>query len=310
MTTAKESSQGLSPRLDLNYRRRNLEFRRKQIQEWFEMESGNVQQEASLISDTVQYEKYVTERIKLLKLEASRQEQEAVESWGTGFYKNDTSIAPLRGALAVYGLDIDDVGVVSFHGTSTVANDKNESDVTNKQFAHLGRSKGNGCPVIAQKWLTGHPKGAAAAWMTNGLLQTILSGIVPGNRNADNIAPELEKFDHIFYPSRSIQTDGIKAGILKSFGFGQVGGEALLIHPEYLLSSIDKELYDMYVEKNRERWVLSYRHLHESMVHENLIKVKEAAPYTPEIETAVYLNPLARAVQDHKGEYSFVPPQA
>jgi fatty acid synthase subunit alpha len=40
---------------------------------------------------------------------------------------------------------------------------------------------------IFQKYLTGHPKGAAAAWMMNGLIQSILSGIIPGNRNADNI---------------------------------------------------------------------------------------------------------------------------
>lgn len=78
----------------------------------------------------------------------------------------DQTIAPLRRALAVWGLTIDDIGVASFHGTSTVANDKNESSAFNAQFEHLGRSKGNCCFVIAQKWLTGHPKGGAAAWMS------------------------------------------------------------------------------------------------------------------------------------------------
>jgi fatty acid synthase subunit alpha len=311
LTTAKEIPGELSPRLDLDYRRRQLEFRRKQIQEWFTMETRFIEDQSSRMNDALQAERFLQRRLVALEREKARQEQEAVDTWGSGFYKNDPTIAPLRGALAAYGLDIDDVGVVSFHGTSTVANDKNESEVTNKQFTHLGRSKGNGCPVIAQKWLTGHPKGAAAAWMTNGLLQTILSGLIPGNRNADNIAPELEKFDHIFYPSRSIQTDGIKAGILKSFGFGQVGGEALLIHPEYLLSSLDQEVYEKYVQRNQIRWESSYRHLHDSMVHENLIKIKEKAPYTSESESSVYLNPLARATQDHKGEYSFhISPQA
>lgn len=202
-------------------------------------------------------------------------------------------------------MTIDDVSVVSFHGTSTVANDKNESDVTNKQFTHLGRAKGNSCAVIAQKWLTGHPKGAAAAWMTNGLIQTILSGLIPGNRNADNIAPELRKFGYLFFPSRSIQTDGIKAGILKSFGFGQVGGEALIIHPNYLLSSLTASTYDAYKEMNERRWESSYRTLHDAMVHENLIKPKEEAPYTADLESAVLLNPRHRVQQDHKGNYSF-----
>lgn len=93
---------------------------------------------------------------------------------------SDPTVAPLRRALAVWGLTIDDIGVASFHGTSTKANDKNESSVFNHQFSHLGRTKGNACPVIAQKWLTGHPKGGAAAWMMNGMTQSVLSGIVPG----------------------------------------------------------------------------------------------------------------------------------
>jgi fatty acid synthase subunit beta len=34
----------------------------------------------------------------------------------------DPRIAPLRRALAVWGLTVDDIGVLSIHGTSTVAN--------------------------------------------------------------------------------------------------------------------------------------------------------------------------------------------
>ena len=40
-------------------------------------------------------------------------------------------------------------------------------------------------------------QGAAAAWMLNGLCQCLNTGIVPGNRNADNIDPTLRKFEHI-----------------------------------------------------------------------------------------------------------------
>jgi fatty acid synthase subunit alpha len=307
LTTAKEVSGTLSPRLDLKYRRRQLEFRRKQIGEWLEHEHHLIQDELLNILDKDAAERYLKDQMTRLQQEAKRQENEALETWGTGFYKNDPKIAPLRGSLASFGLTIDDVSVVSFHGTSTVANDKNESDVTNKQFSHLGRSKGNGCAVIAQKWLTGHPKGAAAAWMTNGLIQTILTGLIPGNRNADNIAPELEKYEYLYFPSRSLQTDGIKAGILKSFGFGQVGGEAVIIHPEYLLCSLNEVAYQSYKEKNIARWQKSYRVLQDAMVHENLIKLKNSPPYEPELESAVLLDPLQRAVSDHKGNYSFVP---
>ena len=76
-------------------------------------------------------------------------------------------------ALAVWGLGVDDIAVASFHGTSTKLNDLNESEVTQKQMEHLGRSEGNPLLVVAQKWLTGHPKGAAAAWMTNGVCQSL-----------------------------------------------------------------------------------------------------------------------------------------
>lgn len=44
------------------------------------------------------------------------------------------------------------------HGTSTQANDKNESEVIQAQMSHLGRTKGNILFTILQKYLTGHPK--------------------------------------------------------------------------------------------------------------------------------------------------------
>lgn len=44
------------------------------------------------------------------------------------------------------------------HGTSTQANDKNESEVIQAQMSHLGRTKGNVLFTILQKYLTGHPK--------------------------------------------------------------------------------------------------------------------------------------------------------
>jgi len=35
---------------------------------------------------------------------------------------SDPTVAPLRRALAVWGLTADDIGVLSIHGTSTTAN--------------------------------------------------------------------------------------------------------------------------------------------------------------------------------------------
>ncbi|KAF5209954.1 3-oxoacyl-[acyl-carrier-protein] synthase [Clavispora lusitaniae] len=52
-------------------------------------------------------------------------------------------------------------GVASFHGTSTKANDKNESATINSMMKHLGRSEGNPVFGVFQKYLTG-PGGAGA----------------------------------------------------------------------------------------------------------------------------------------------------
>jgi fatty acid synthase subunit alpha, fungi type len=226
LTTARENPGKFpSPLLDINYRRRQLDLRRRAIKNWQESELLYLNEEAAAMKAQAGFgfdeQEYMAERMAHIEKDAKRQEKEAQYSLGNNFWKQDSTIAPLRGALATWGLTIDDLGVASFHGTSTVANDKNESEVICKQLEHLGRKKGNALLGIFQKYLTGHPKGAAGAWMFNGCLQVLNSGLVPGNRNADNVDAVMEKFDHIVYPSRSLQTDGIKAFSVTSFGFGQ-----------------------------------------------------------------------------------------
>lgn len=90
----------------------------------------------------------------------------------------------------------------------------NETHVYNDIFTNIGRTRGNAIPAMAQKSLTGHAKGGSAAWQTIGLCQTVNSGIVPGNRNADNVDKELRQWEYLMFPSKSIHTDGIKAGLM------------------------------------------------------------------------------------------------
>ncbi|GAA5878476.1 hypothetical protein JCM8547_005957 [Rhodosporidiobolus lusitaniae] len=303
MGTAREvASKFPSAILNVGYRRRQLEFRRKQISDWLENETEILKNEVESRGEADSSE-YVAERLAAIESEAKRQESEALATYGM-LVGSDANISPLRRALAVWGLTIDDVGVASFHGTSTVANDKNESNAYNEQFRHLGRAKGNACPVIAQKWLTGHPKGGAAAWMLNGMAQTILSGLIPGNRNADNISQELRAFEYLVYPSKSIQTDGIKAGLLTSFGFGQVGGQALIVHPSYLIGSLEPAQFESYKKLNAERKKLSYRKFNDFFTNGKLVVIKEGAQYEPENEIPVLLNPLARTESDGKGSFA------
>ncbi|TWU75521.1 3-oxoacyl-[acyl-carrier-protein] synthase [Metarhizium rileyi] len=304
LTTAREHTGKFpSPLLDISYRRRQIERRKKQIKQWHESELEYIHDEINAMraQDPSFDEKlYAQERFAHIEKEATRQEKDLLRSMGNNFWKSDTSIAPLRGALATWGLTIDDLDVASFHGTSTKANDKNESSVICQQLRHLGRSKGNAVMGIFQKYLTGHPKGAAGAWMMNGCLQVLNTGLVPGNRNADNVDSIMEEFDLIVYPSRSIQTDGVKAFSVTSFGFGQKGAQAIGIHPKYLFATLDQKTYQEYCVKVEARQKKAYRYFHNGLINNSLFVAKSKAPYTDEQLSKVLLNPDARVSEDKK----------
>ena len=304
LTTAREKpSKFPSPLLDINYRRRQLDLRIDRIKYWHETELLELQQEVAAMKaqgSSFDESEYMQERAADIHRQAKREEKEARFALGNNFWKKDDRIAPLRGALATWGLTIDDLGVASFHGTSTVANDKNESDVICQQMKHLGRKKGNALLGIFQKYLTGHPKGAAGAWMMNGCLQVLNSGLVPGNRNADNVDKVMEKFDYIVYPSRAIQTDGIKAFSVTSFGFGQKGAQAIGIHPRYLFATLDHAQYQTYRQKVTRRQKRAYRYFHNGMITNTMFVSKTHSPWTDDQQSAVFLDPTARVSKDKK----------
>lgn len=304
LTTARETpSQFPSPLLDIKYRRRQLELRRLQIKQWQESELLYLQEEVAAMKSqgsSFNESDYMQDRIGHIEREAIRQEKDATFSLGNNFWKQDSRIAPLRGALATWSLTIDDLGVASFHGTSTVANDKNESDVICQQMKHLGRKKGNALLGIFQKYLTGHPKGAAGAWMMNGCLQVLNSGLVPGNRNADNVDKVMEKFDYIVYPSRSIQTDGVKAFSVTSFGFGQKGAQAIGIHPKYLFATLDQAQFQAYKAKVQARQKRAYRYFHNGLISNTLFVAKDHSPYSDDQQSQVFLDPTSRVSLDKK----------
>jgi fatty acid synthase subunit alpha len=304
LTTARENPGKFpSPLLDIKYRRRQIERRKKTIKQWQESELEYVHDEIDAMKSqgaTFDEKEYAQDRFTHIEKEAARQEKELLRSMGNNFWKSDPSIAPLRGALATWGLTVDDIGVASFHGTSTKANDKNESSVICQQLRHLGRKKGNAVLGIFQKYLTGHPKGAAGAWMMNGCLQVLDTGLVPGNRNADNVDPIMEQYDMIVYPSRSIQTDGVKAFSVTSFGFGQKGAQAIGIHPKYLFATLDEKTYTDYCAKVDARQKKAYRYFHDGFINNKLFVAKNNSPYSDEQLSKVLLNPDARVTEDKK----------
>jgi fatty acid synthase subunit alpha len=205
--------------LDIGYRARQVSFRRKQIADWLTFEQEQLKEELELrrSKGTVVDPDFFASRVADLEAEAYRQEKDVLATYGMLMQSSegaDPRIAPLRCALAVWGLTADDIGVLSIHGTSTQANEKNETYIWNTILKTLDRSPGNAVPIMAQKSLVGHSKGGAAAWQMAGLLQSIENGVVPGNRNADNVDALFQQHSLLMFPSKTIQTDGISAGIM------------------------------------------------------------------------------------------------
>jgi fatty acid synthase subunit alpha len=136
-------------------------------------------------------------------------------------------------------------------------------------------------------------------------LQVLNTGLVPGNRNADNVDQVMEQFDYILYPSRSIQTDGIKAFSVTSFGFGQKGAQAIGVHPRYLYATLDEQTYKEYCAKVQARQKKAYRFFHNGLINNSLFVAKDKAPYTDEQLSSVLLNPDARVKEEEAGKLTF-----
>ncbi|KAH6654700.1 hypothetical protein BKA67DRAFT_566038 [Truncatella angustata] len=212
--------------------------------------------------------------------------------YGDDLRRLEPGISPLRAALAVWGLGVDDIDMVSMHGTSTKGNDKNEAHVIQQQMQHLGRSQSRLIPVICQKSLTGHPKAAAAAWMLNGCLQAMKDGIIPRNAALDSVDEELRQFEYLAFPTQdNLKVPEIKAFLLNSFGFGQKGGQILGVASKYLFATLNREDVETYRKKTETRQNLAKRSYIHGMVNNCLIPIKNEGPYKKENASKFYLDP-------------------
>lgn len=237
-----------------------------------------------------------TEQLISLKM------KEIQNRWTTQIRQQDPSISPMKAALASWGLAIDDIGVVSMHGTSTKANELNEGDVINTQMAHLGRRKGNPLLCVCQKSLTGHPKAAAGAWQLNGCMQIMRDQIVPGNRNADNVDEQLRQYEHLVYPMESIHRK-TNAVMITSFGFGQKGAISIIVAPRYLFASLSPTDYEEYRERVNQRQRLTSPEFISRVLKQSLVQVKSQPPWEDsEAMRRVFLDPNSRLMDD---QYAF-----
>ncbi|MDA3862680.1 MAG: DUF1729 domain-containing protein [Deltaproteobacteria bacterium] len=183
----------------------------------------------------------------------------------------------LSKALSKFQLDIDDIGFVSMHGTSTIVNDPHESKLYDRIFGYLGRDENKPVYIVSQKGLTGHPKGGAASFQLNGALQIFRDGTIPGHHNLDDLDPEVRSLKHLVYPSRKIDVgcNRLKAALITTLGFGHVSSMILLINPLYLYSSMNQEQFLSYKNGVKARNILQQSELKDLKIKPLLELIKE-----------------------------------
>lgn len=120
------------------------------------------------------------------------------------------------------------------------------------------------------------------------------SATIPGNRNADNIDPQLQQFDHIAFINKTIQTKEVKATSVFSFGFGQKGAQAILVHPKYLFATLEESEYEEYRVKTARRRRVATAEFHRRMAQGKVFIAKDVAPYPAEETGNVLINPEYR----------------
>ncbi|OBA26957.1 thiolase-like protein [Hanseniaspora valbyensis NRRL Y-1626] len=212
--------------------------------------------------------------------------------WNVDFYKNDANISPIEGALSVFGLNANDITANTCHGTSTKANDKNESNIVNTIMKQCNRKPGNLLPIVAQKAITGHPKAAAGAWMINGALQIFKDSIIPGNFNADNVDGNLTKDnDYLLFNKENITgLETIKSIMVTSFGFGQKGALALIINPNYLLATLNENELNEYMNKFDHRYNKANSQYQHRILYNTIFQEKNSKPFESMADEDVYLD--------------------
>ena len=144
--------------------------------------------------------------------------------------------------------------------------------------------------------------------MLNGALQALNTGIIPGNRNADDIDSALRKYETIVYPNKTLKAGMLKAFSVTSFGFGQKGGQVIGVHPRFVLATLEKEAFEEYRDRRIARQRKTYTRHNEALMTNTIFQAKNQAPYREQDESSVFLNPEARIPFNKEPHpFSFVP---
>lgn len=118
----------------------------------------------------------------------------------------------IRMALENSGLEIDDIGYINAHGTSTPLNDKSETAAIKTVFG----DRAYNIPISSTKSMTGHLLGAAGALEGAMCVKTLGSGTLPPTINYQVPDPECD-LDYVPNTARTAQVNHVMSN---SFGFG------------------------------------------------------------------------------------------
>jgi 3-oxoacyl-[acyl-carrier-protein] synthase II len=118
----------------------------------------------------------------------------------------------MKRALKDAGLEPKDIQYINAHGTSTPANDFNETRAIKAVFGEHAKNVN----VSSTKSATGHMLGAAGAVEAVVSAMVVGTGIIPPTINYQNPDPEL---DLNYTPNKSVERD-VNAVLSNSFGFG------------------------------------------------------------------------------------------
>jgi len=129
----------------------------------------------------------------------------------------------MKMALDDAGLAPEDIDYINAHGTSTPANDKNESYAIKRVFGDHAYK----LAVSSTKSMTGHLLGASGGVELAALVKTVQTNTIAPTINHENPCDEC---DLDYTPKVSVQRN-VKAAISNSFGFG--GHNAVLAIKEF-----------------------------------------------------------------------------
>ena len=120
------------------------------------------------------------------------------------------AIRAIESALKSAGISASEVGYINAHGTSTPANDLNET------LAFKAIWGADAPPVSSTKGMTGHSLGAAGGIEGIATVQALHSGVLPPTRNYTDPDPELD-LDYLPNEARQQQVD---VALSTNFAFG------------------------------------------------------------------------------------------